>query len=823
MMNIPIKPAQTMFCTVHKLGGSTLASACGYRAIEAQLSDGDIVVVSASGNTTLWLSQLIDKARMNQDYSDKIDLIKTHHQHLAAALLPSVSYSAWIRSFDKDCATLCALAAKMNSDQSLADQILGYGEVWSAELMHAHLCQRVNTHLLSAYEHIYVQWREGTVHIEWPLTEAALTKRFTAQHEGLWVVTGFIGSTTCGQKTTLGPNGTDLTAAIVARCRPASQLVKWTDVDGVYTADPRMVKTAFRLEVLSYQEALELSYFGASIIHPRAIYPVKEKNIPVFIKCLKNPDHIGTKISSASCASSVGVAGLTHIDSIALINVQGAGMMGVSGVALKVFAVVHRLDISVILISQASSEQSICFAVAENKMDKVVAALRDAFSKDLSAGRMESICGEPHLCIIAAVGDQMVGKPGIAARIFNLCAQSKINVSAISQGSSERNISIVVKKSDCLYALKSIHGGLFLPAKTISVGLVGPGGVGSVLLEQILCSKQRLRKELNIDIHVRGVMNSKKMLLSDHSIESGQWGRYEKSDVTTSSDLHQFIRHIAEPDVPHAVIIDCTSSEQVVDSYDQFIDAGLHIVSANKKNNSGDFYHYKKINEMLAKKHCYYFYETTVCAGLPVFKTIEDLRNTGDKILTIQGMVSGTLGYIFDLVYQGHSFSKAVLSAYENGYTEPDPRDDLSGMDVARKFTCLARSLGHATNLSEIAVKNLVPDALQAVGVRDFLNQLPQFDDAMNKIFKAVPGDGDRISYAGMINENGDIDVGLVKINDAHPFYHLAGTDNCLRFQTQRYNQYPLVIQGPGAGVDVTAAGVFADVLRLLHHFDQGI
>ena len=539
--------------------------------------------------------------------------------------------------------------------------------------------------------------KNGIICIDWEKSQAALDLFLTHKIFDQIVITGFIASTLEGKRTTLGRNGSDFSAAIFAKLFNAHSLVIWTDVDGIYTADPSRVRSAFVIDSLSYKEALELAYFGAKVLHPMAIGPVREANIPMYIKNSFNPHAQGTHISDTPKKSKHLIKGLTCIDHITLINIEGTGMMGVSGMAARVFQILHVAGISVILISQGSSEHSICFAISNVYSDAAVSALKEHLQFELERHYIEAISVDNHCAVLSAVGDEMIGATGIAGKLCAALARAHINIHAISQGSSERNISIVVAQADIHRALQSVHSGFYLSPKTISIGLIGPGLVGSELLRQI---------QTHPNLYVRGIMTSKKMLLSHERIDLTQWQETLHSS-NMNMDLDAFLNHILADDFPHAVIIDCTANQTIASQYMHFIERGMHVITPNKYTNAGDLDYYKQLKQLVRKKQMHYLYEATVCAGLPVMNTLQDILKTGDQVLKIEGVVSGTLSYIFNELAKGKLFSQVVLEAKKLGYTEPDPREDLSGMDVARKLVSLAREIGHEVMLNEVKIHDL--------------------------------------------------------------------------------------------------------------------
>jgi aspartokinase/homoserine dehydrogenase 1 len=516
------------------------------------------------------------------------------------------------------------------------------------------------------------------------------------------------------------------------------------------------------------------------------------------------------------------VKGITSIDAVALVNVEGAGMIGVPGTAQRLFGALREDGISVILISQGSSEHSICFAVPEKDAARTAETVRRAFAKELRDGQIQDVDALSGHSILSVVGDGMAGTPGIAADVFGALAGAGVNVRAIAQGSSERNISVVIDARQTTRALRSVHARFYLSPHTISIGLVGPGVVGSVLLEQIASQAPRLLRDFRLDLRVRALMTSKKMLLSDQPIGAEGWkGKLSSAEPV---DVEKFQDHVHADHLPHAVIIDCSASEQVAALYPRWLAEGIHVVTPNKRANSGSLELFGRIQEARRAGGSHYLYEATVGAGLPIMQTLRDLRETGDEIRKVEGILSGTLAYLFNVWDGSESFSSVVRTAKAKGYTEPDPRDDLSGTDVARKLVILAREMGMRLELSDVALEGLIPAPLVGVGVEEFMSRLGELDAPMLAKLEAARSRNRVLRYVGALEAASNrATVGLVELDKSHPFANINLTDNVVRFVTSRYDQNPLVVQGPGAGPAVTAGGVFADLLRVCSYLGAKI
>lgn len=805
---------------VHKFGGTSVANAARFIALKSLLTGrNEVIVVSAVQGTTTHLQITLDAAKTGSSYTHLLTHLEEMHLAIANELITSEQKNALETVIKKDFGEikdiLHAVQLTGSYSKEIQDIILGYGELWSAKILASYLGEFNRVIFLDASSVLFIFEKNGMLFIDWAKTQSAMDHFLRDKAFDQIVITGFIAATLQGKRTTLGRNGSDFSGAIFAKLVKASCLTIWTDVDGIYTADPNKVRSAFVIESLSYQEALELAYFGAKVLHPMTIAPVFELKIPVYIKNSFNPTAKGTYISAASTKSSYAIKGLTSIDHVALINIEGAGMIDVSGIAARIFQVLQQKNVSVILIAQASSEYSICFAVSAQHADLAMNALEENLKFEIEQQRIQRIAMDKSCGILSVVGDEMVGMIGVSGKLCSALANANINIRAISQGSSERNISLVLKSKDVTRALRAVHAGFYLSRETISIGIIGPGQVGSALLKQIDHALIQLKETAQANLLIRGIMSSHKMLLSHEAMHLADW-QEQFNHCERVANLQEFAEHILVDDMPHAVIIDCTASQEIAKKYIYLIEKGIHVITPNKHANAGDWHYYQHLKSLTQKKSNYYLYETTVCAGLPVINTLQDLIKTGDHIKKIEGIVSGTLSYIFNELAKDRKFSAIVLEAKQRGYTEPDPREDLSGNDVARKLVCLAREMGFAVNLTDVEVFDLVPAELKACSLAEFFAKLPAYDDEMAVRVTKAHAENERVCYVGSIHEDGSMHVALQSFSAQHPFARLKGTDNMLIFHTQRYHEQPLVIQGPGAGADVTAAGIFADLLRLV-------
>jgi aspartokinase/homoserine dehydrogenase 1 len=810
---------------VHKFGGSSVADAACFervaKIIEAAPDERLAVVLSACRGVTDALYRLVQLAEQQQDgVRHELDALRTRHAAIAESVLDARGAKLWLAAFDRDCHDLEGILNTVRLTRSAAgavrDAIVGFGELWSTRLFRDYLVhrglRRGAIDWVDARGVLVVEWGALGPAVQWAASKEKLSPAASAAGRHTLVVTGFIASDGRGVQTTLGRNGSDFSASIFGSLLDAAEIVIWTDVDGVLSADPRRVPDARVIDSLSYSEAMELAYFGAKVIHPQTMAPAVGRGIPIWIRNTFAPEKPGTLIC-AQPQSGMPVKGITSIEQVALVNVEGAGMIGVPGTAHRLFGALREADISVIVISQGSSEHSICCAVPGAQAGRAVQAVREAFARELADGQIQSVDVDRDLAILAVVGDGMAGMPGVSAKVFNALGASGVNVRAIAQGASERNISVVVDGKDATRALRAVHAGFYLSPHTLSIGVIGPGTVGRVFLDQLAAQVGRLR-ELKLDLRIRGILASKSMTLSEAGLPLGEW-RTALQAGAAPADLDRFVEHVHVDYLPHSVIIDCSASPEVAARYRDWLAAGIHIVTPNKKANSGDLAYYRELQQVRRTTGAHYLYETTVGAGLPVVQTLRDLRDTGDEVRSIEGIFSGTLAYLFN-VYDGSvPFSQIVADAKQRGYTEPDPRDDLSGTDVARKLIILGREMGLSLEMRDVKVESLVPAGLEAGSIEDFLRQLPASDAAWQARFAAAKARGRVLRYVGRITAAGEATVGVVEVEGRHAFANIALTDNIVRFATARYSANPLIVQGPGAGPEVTAGGVFADLLRL--------
>ena len=823
----------TQHWKIHKFGGSSLADADCFKRVgrivaETYNSDPGVnlgIVVSAMGGMTDKLLQLAVLAERDPaGTGPELQALGERYMHCARELLPADALVPVLDAWSADGDAIRNLIEQISTARTASprhrDVLAGYGELWSTRLLAAYLQDLLGPkqagHWIDARDVLVIRHGDLGPLVLWGAARKKMAQVLPATFSGISVITGFIASDEGGVQTTLGRNGSDHSAAIFAALTKAQELTIWTDVDGVLSGDPRRIPEAQIISSLTYNEAMELAYFGAKVIHPQTMGPAVANNIPILIRNTFAPEHPGSRIGAVA-EDGATIKGITAIEGMALVNLEGAGMIGVPGTADRLFAALKAAGVSVTLISQASSEHSICIAVPQTLAGRARQVIGDAFADELSSGQIQSVDVTDGQSIVAVVGDGMAGTPGVAARFFGTLGRAGINIRAIAQGSSERNISAVVDTVDVTRALRAVHSGFYLSAKTVSIGLIGPGTVGSELLEQINSRREWLRDRFNLDLRVRAIARSKTMLLGERQVDlSGS--RDGLGASTTPMDFTDFERHVHADHLPHGVIIDCTSSEDVARRYAGWLRKGIHVITPNKKAFSGSYDYYGELRASARKGNTHYFYETTVGAALPIISTLRNLIDTGDRVRSIKGILSGTLAYLFN-VYDGSvPFSEIVKVARENGYTEPDPRDDLSGTDVARKLTILARELGYPLEIGQFPVENLIPEELRDLDTDSFMSRLAEYDDAMDRRFRDARAAGRNLRYVAELDERGQASVALREIDGDDPFSHVRLTDNIVQFASERYCANPLVIQGPGAGPALTAGGVFGDLLSLANY-----
>lgn len=808
---------------VSKFGGTSVGSAKAISSVKDILlrnKEAQCVVVSAVGGITDTLETAgIQAAAGKQEYHDTFKYIESKHLGIISELIAPRNrvdvVAATMKLLNNLEDLLHGIFLIKEFTQRSRDLALSYGERLSSTIIAAYLSQEGSKAIaVDSRELVRTDETFGSARVDFKATNSRIRTYFK-DFKGIAIVTGFIASTRDGVTTTLGRGGSDYTCAIFAAALNAAEIEIWTDVDGVMTADPREVNDAFSLGTLSYNEAMELSYFGAKVIHPPTLQPAISRKIPLRIKNTFNPDFEGTVIRTSSSKDTQAIKGISSVRDISLVSIVGSGMVGVPGVSSRLFGALSQASINVILISQASSEHSICFAISPNDSVRAEKVIRAAFELEISRKKIENVIVENDLSIVAVVGENMKHTPGISGKLFHALGNNGVNVVAIAQGSSEINISVVIGKSDLRKALNLLHEAFFLSEYThINMFLVGTGLIGSTLIDQIQSQDVYLKNQLKLSINILGIANSRNSYFQPKGVNLKTWrSRIDKKGPGV--DLSAFVDQMIQLNVPNSVFVDCTSNGEVTSHYRNILDNSISIVTPNKLANSGTYANYTELKQIAADRNVKFLFETNVGAGLPVIRTLNDLTFSGDQVSKIEGVLSGTLSYIFNSFDGTKPFSQVVKEAKESGFTEPDPRDDLSGEDVKRKILILGREAGFILEPSDVRVKPFLPRAcFTAKSIPAFFKALQKNDAEMEKMVKKAISKGKVLRYIASL-EKGKAIVELKTVDGQHPFYSLSGSDNVISFVTKRYMERPLVVKGPGAGADVTAAGVFSEVIAI--------
>ncbi|MHB9292286.1 bifunctional aspartokinase / homoserine dehydrogenase 1 [Hollandina sp. SP2] len=816
---------------VLKFGGTSLGSAEAIRKVVEIIKDKEhsgkvaVVVASAMAGMTDRLIELARKAQTGDHaYIGLAQNMQNQHQAVAAAFLTGTeldtALAALTRSFEELIRTLDGVAILRELSPRTLDGVMSFGERLSASLLAQILsASKVPAAYLDTRQLMITDNHHGNSQVLGSETAARIRAFFQDPSASLplQVATGFIGATVDGTTTTLGRGGSDLSASWFGAVLEAEAVEIWTDVDGILTADPRMVKTAFKIDTLSYVEAMELSHFGAKVLYPPTIRPALEKGIPIRIRNTFKPSGGGTRIIRDIEHGAYPIRGISSMNQVVLIRVQGSGMVGVAGFSSRLFGALARKRINIILITQSSSEYSICFAILPEDAPAAEAALSEEFEREIGCGTLDAPVSEGDLAIIAVVGSRMKRTSGISGKVFHALGRNGVNVVAIAQGSSERNISAVIARQDQAKALNAIHEAFFLSgARSVNLFLVGIGLIGSTLLEQLADQQEILAGEHQIRINLVGAANSRYMLFNPEGLEP----KRVKSLLAGNTGvipftLPGFIERMKALNLPNTAFCDCTASDDVAAQYEHILNASIPIVTPNKRANSGPYDYYKRLIALSKDRGIPYLYEVTVCAGLPVISTLRDLFLSGDKVRRIEAVLSGTLSFIFNNYDGSKPFSALVRDAQAKGYTEPDPREDLNAKDAARKALILARECGIALEFTEVVIEPILPEACFAAdGVEAFFVELEKSDGVFEQRRAEAATRGEVLRYVAII-EDGTARLTLRSEPGGSPFRSLVDSDNIVVITTDRYSALSIVIKGPGAGAQVTAGGVFADILRI--------
>lgn len=810
-----------------KFGGTSVGSPEAIRALGAILAERTarkqryaVVVSALSGVTNQLIAISQAAAKGEPGYRDSLQNLEERHIELVRTLIPVTSQSAvlaqlkiWFNDLED---VLHGVALLWELSKRSLDFVMAFGERFSAFIISEYLkTLSIDSSYLDAREVVFCDESFGSARVNFTTTNKAIQDRF-ATLTTTPVITGFIASTPRGETITLGRGGSDYSAALFGAALNVEEIEIWTDVDGVMTADPNKVRKAFAVPGMSYEEAMELSHFGAKVIYPPTMQPALAANIPLRIRNTFNPACEGTLIGRNLQHHEFPATGISSISSIALLRVEGSGMIGVSGVAMRVFKALATHSLNVILITQASSEHTICVAVEPDQAERARQVIDDEFALEIETARVEPVIVERDLSIVSIVGENMRRTPGVSGKVFSALGRNGINISAIAQGSSELNISIVIEKRNEKKALNALHDGLFLSGtRSINLFLVGTGLIGGTLLSQIERHRGQLLRERLVDIQLIGLARSQRMMITADSIPFSSWS--ETLDREGSeTNLDHFVSSIIDQNLENSVFVDCTADGSLAVHYARILDASIPIVTPNKKAQSGDIESFKNLKAISRKRNVPWLYETSVGAALPVISTLRDLMKTGDTLLSVEAVLSGTLSFLFNSVSAEKSFSTVVAEAKALGLTEPDPRDDLSGLDMARKILILAREAGHTLALEDVSIEPLIPAAaMKAASVEEFFSVIRDYDREFESRRASAEKQGKRLRYIASFRD-GKASLTLEEVDKEHPFFGLSGRDNIISFTTDRYRDRPLVVTGPGAGAEVTAAGVFADIMRLV-------
>lgn len=808
---------------VLKFGGTSVANAENIKKVievvkHSSSNDKTVVVVSAFGGVTdLLLKAASLSENGNEIYKEKLNEFEQRHLETVKHLIPIALQSQLLSLVKKSCNELEDICNGIFLLGELTprskDRISSYGEWLSSQIIAAaFIANNEDAVWKDARELIVTNSAFTVAEVDFKETETKINSYFKSQSASIMIVPGFIASDKNGITTTLGRGGSDYTAAIIASVLNAKLLEVWTDVSGMMTADPRLTNNARIIPNISYQEAMELSHFGAKVIYPPTIQPVMNKNIPVWIKNTFAPEDPGTLIESTATTNGNIVRGISSINNIVLISLEGSGMVGIPGFSKRLFEALSQEKINVILITQSSSEHSICVGIDSNDAAKAKLAIDAGFANEIALQKVEPLKVEAELSIIALVGENMKNHTGISGRMFSAMGRNGVNIRAIAQGSSEKNISTVIATKNVRKAINVLHEEFFETTfKQVNLFISGTGNVGCKLLDQIKQQALFLQDRMNLQLKIVGLTNSRKMLIEEDGIDPGNWK--EKLDAGTPASLQGFIDEIIHRNLRNSIFVDITANDKVAFVYDQLLEKSISVVACNKVAASSAYDNYKKIKDLSREFNSQFLFETNVGAGLPVIATLNDLVHSGDRVHKIQAVLSGTLNFVFNNYDGTKKFADVVKQAQDEGYTEPDPRLDLGGTDVMRKIMILARESGVKIEMEDIGNNSFMPPSCMTGSVQDFYNEMAKEEEHFKKLVEKAKAAGCVLKFVASY-DNGKASVGLQHIDPKHDLYHLYGKDNIVLFYTDRYIDQPLVIKGAGAGAEVTASGVFADIIR---------
>jgi len=812
---------------VLKFGGTSVANAENINKVASIVKnainkDKTIVVVSALGGVTDMLLQAANNAaKGNEDYKQTIAEIEKRHFDAVKSLIPVAHQSqllSLVKTSINEIEDICnGIFLLSEITPRTKDRLASYGEWLSSQIIAEKLrFDQVDVHWKDSRQLITTNSNYTQAQVNFEITQSKITEFFNSLQQSLCIVPGFIASNAEGITTTIGRGGSDYTAAIIAAALNAEVLEIWTDVSGMMTADPRLAANAKVIEKISYGEAMELSHFGAKVIYPPTLQPVMTRNIPVWIKNTFAPEDAGTLVlnNEHSAAQSDGniIRGISSINNLALLSLEGSGMVGIPGFSKRLFEALSNEQINVILITQSSSEHSICVAIDASRAEAAKQAIDDAFANELALQKVEPLKVETDLSIVALVGEQMRSHPGVSGKMFGALGRNGVNIRAIAQGSSEKNISVVISTADVRKAINVLHEDFFETTfKQVHLFIAGVGNVGSKLLQQIGKQLASLQEHLKIKINIIGISNSRNMVLNEKGIALDNWQQELQQGEKASLPL--FVDHVIEKNLRNSIFVDITANPDVAAIYDRLLQKSISVVACNKIAASSDYTNYKRLKDLAREFNCKFLFETNVGAGLPIIGTLNDLVYSGDEVKKMEAVLSGTLNFVFNNYDGSRPFSDVVKQAQEEGYTEPDPRLDLSGTDVMRKILILAREAGHEMQMEDIDNNGFLPGECMEGDVEAFYACMHRYEAHFKKLLDEANAQNCKLKFVATFNE-GKASVGLQHIAPENDLYHLYGKDNVVLFYTSRYPMQPLVVKGAGAGADVTASGVFADIVR---------
>lgn len=809
---------------VLKFGGSSVANAVNINKVvaivqQALEKDRTVVVVSALGGVTdLLLQSGALAAAGDEQYKNVLQVIEQRHLEAVKALIPVSKQSgvlSWMKQRCNEIEDVCNgvfLLGELSARTK--DRIAAFGELMSSHLIAARMSD-LGAVWKDSRELLLTDSNFGNAAVVRDITDHAIQQYFNSVNDQLFVVPGFIASNAQRQTSTLGRGGSDYTAAIFAAALDAKVLEIWTDVSGMMTADPRLVPHAKALPHISYQEAMELSHFGAKVIYPPTIQPVMKKDIPVWVKNTFEPEAYGTLIEREVSLNGNHIRGIASINKITLLSLEGGGMVGIPGFSKRLFEALASEQINVILITQGSSEHSICVGIEDALAEKAKQVIDETFRFEIQSGKVDPLVIEKELAVVALVGDNMKSHPGVSGKMFGAMGRNGVNVRAIAQGSSERNITSVVAASDVRKAINVLHEEFFETTyKQVNLFVAGTGNVGGKLIAQLQQQQQYLMDTLRLQLRVIGMANSRKMVFREEGVDLNNWK--EVLEAGEAMSLQGFVDQVRARNLRNSVFVDVTANDEVAKVYDQLLSKSISVVACNKVACSSVYSYYRRLKDLAREFNASFLYETNVGAGLPVIGTLNDLKRTGDVVNRIEAVLSGTLNFVFNHYNGEKPFADVVKQAQDEGYTEPDPRLDLSGTDVMRKIMILARESGEQLEMEDISNQSFMPASCMQGSVADFYKEMANQEAHFKALYQEAAKEGKKLKFVASF-DNGKAAVGLQHIGPEHNLYHLYGKDNVVLFYTNRYPDQPMVIKGAGAGAEVTASGVFADILRAAH------